>query len=57
MITFILIFGFVILLFGGWLIANGANKRKRAGQADDVHVQAQQTGSGSPTIHRASGND
>ena len=55
MITFILIFAVVILLFGGWMIANGANNRKRARQADDVHVQAQQEGSGSPTVGRASG--
>ena len=53
MITFILIFAVLILGFGGWMIANGANQRKRAGQADKTHVEAQQTGSGAPGVGRA----
>jgi hypothetical protein len=55
MITFILIFAGIIVLFAAWLIANGANQRKRARMADTVHVQAQETGSGAPTVGRATG--
>lgn len=57
MITFILIFAVLVLAIAGWMIANGANQRKRAGQADQAHVQAQQTGGGAPTVGRASGNN
>jgi hypothetical protein len=55
MITFIILFAIVILGFAGWMIANGANQRKRSRMADDVHVTAQQTGAGSPSTGRASG--
>lgn len=57
MITFILIFAVLILGFAGWMIANGANQRKRARQADQTHVQAQETGSGAPTVGRATGTN
>lgn len=55
MITFILIFAGLIIAFAAWMIANGANQRKRARMADDVHVKSQETGSGSPSVGRASG--
>lgn len=55
MITFILIFAGLILAVAAWMIANGANQRKRSRMADDVHVQAQETGAGSPTVGRATG--
>lgn len=57
MITFILIFAFLILAGAGWMIANGATKRKRSGQAGETHVQAEQTGSGAPTVGRATGTN
>ena len=57
MVTFILIFAVLLLVFAGWMIANGANQRKRARQADQSQVQAQQTGSGAPTVGRAKGNN
>lgn len=57
MITFIILFAIVILAFAGWMIAKGAGKDKRSRMADDVHVTAQQTGAGSPTVGRASGNN
>jgi hypothetical protein len=57
MITFIILFALVILGFAGWMIASGANQRKRSRMADQVHVTAQQTGAGSPSVGRASGNN
>lgn len=55
MLTFIILFAIAILAVAGWLIANGANQRKRARMADAEHVNAQQTGGGAPTVGRASG--
>ncbi len=57
MITFILIFAFIVLAGAAWMVANGANQRKRARQADETHVKAQQTGSGAPTVGRATGTN
>ena len=56
MITFILIFAVLILGAGAWLIASGANQRKRAGMSGNEHVVKQQeTGGGSAPVGRASG--
>jgi hypothetical protein len=57
MITFILIFAFIVLAGAAWMIANGANNRKRARQAGETHVHAEQAGSGAPTIGRANGTN
>ena len=57
MITFILIFAGIIVLFAAWLIANGANQRKRARMAGESHVKSEQTGSGAPTVGRATGTN
>ncbi len=57
MITFILIFAFIVMAGAAWVIANGANQRKRARQAGESHVQSQQTGSGAPTVGRATGTN
>lgn len=56
MITFILIFAFIILAAAAWLIANGANQRSRARMAGKEHVMKQQEqGGGSAPVGRASG--
>lgn len=55
MLTFIILFAIVILAFAGWMIAKGAGQTKRSRMADNVHVQAEKTGSGAPTVGRAPG--
>lgn len=57
MITFILIFAALILLFAIWMIANGAAQRKRSGQTSEAGVRSTEQGSGSPSVHRAPGNN
>lgn len=55
MITFILLAMAAIVVIAALVIAYSANQRKRAGQSGEGEVQAQQHGSGSPTVGRSTG--
>lgn len=57
MITFILIFAGLVLLFAVWMIAKGATQQKRSGQSPDAVVHSAEQGSGSPSVHRATGSN
>ena len=55
MITFILLGAGAIVILAAIFIAYGANQRKRAAQSGQASVNAQQTGSGKPSVGRSTG--
>ena len=55
MITFILLAVFAIIGIAGIIISYTANQRKRAGQSGKAEVNAQQEGSGRPSVGRPTG--
>ena len=57
MITFIWIFGALILLVGAYFVATGATQRKRTGQSGPAVVRSEEEGSGKPKIGRATGTN